>query len=137
MPSILLLLGYTIKSFCSVFLELLGELLSDKFRFVPMKADGGFQCGSYLVCRLSRCFQRVRAVFKVDEEIEVQVGHPSCRSLIVLFLELIESCCIGSSDRRIPPWPSSRLGFFPELEGPCSSSLAPSGNFGTTRLPAD
>ena len=41
MPSILLLLGDSIKSFFSVFLELLGELLSGKFRFISMKVDGG------------------------------------------------------------------------------------------------
>ena len=41
MPSILLLLDDSIKSFFSAFLELLGELLSGKFRFISMKADGG------------------------------------------------------------------------------------------------
>ena len=40
MPSILLLLGDSIKSFCSIFLEMLGEPLSGKFWLVPMKADG-------------------------------------------------------------------------------------------------
>ena len=40
MPSIFLLLGDSIKSFFSAFLELLGELLSGKFRFIFMKADG-------------------------------------------------------------------------------------------------
>ena len=42
MPSILLLLADSSKSFfISVILELLGELLSGKFRFFSMKADGG------------------------------------------------------------------------------------------------
>ena len=41
-PSILLLLGDSIKSFFLAFLELLGELLSCKFRFISMKADGGY-----------------------------------------------------------------------------------------------
>ena len=41
MPSILLLPGDFIKSFFSEILELLGELLSGKFRFISMKADGG------------------------------------------------------------------------------------------------
>ena len=89
-PPILLLFGESIKSFCSVFLELLGELLSGQFRFVPMKADGGSSvevpssAGSVVAFNVS-----VRAVFKIVEEIEVQSGHPSCRSLIVFFLGLI------------------------------------------------
>ena len=41
MPSILLLLGDSIKSFFSAFLELHGELLSGKFQIISMKAEGG------------------------------------------------------------------------------------------------
>ena len=61
-------------------------------RQVPVRSHEGrqgFQRGCSLVCTLSRHFQRVHAVFKIAEEIEVQAGRPSCRSLIVFFMGLI------------------------------------------------
>ena len=40
-PSILLIFGDSMMSLCSLSFELPGELLSGKFRFISMKADGG------------------------------------------------------------------------------------------------
>ena len=76
MPSIHLLLGDSIKSFfISVFLELLGELLSCKFRFVSMKADGGSSvenpssAGSVVVSNVSVPF--LKSLSKLKSRLDI------------------------------------------------------------------
>ena len=88
-PSVLLLLGDSYKNFFSAFSELLAELLSSKFWFISTKADRSSSvedpssAGSVVPSNVSVPFS------KVAEEVEVQAGHPACRSLVVLFLSLI------------------------------------------------
>ena len=60
--SILLLLGDSMRSLCSLSLELPGELLSGKFRFISTKADGGssVEVASFtgsVASNVSGCFQ--------------------------------------------------------------------------------
>ena len=84
MPSILLVLGDSIKSFCSVFLELLGELLSGKFRFFSMKADGG----SSVEVPSSACsviVSNVSVPFSKSEEIESRLDIPPVEALSSCF----------------------------------------------------
>ena len=81
-PSILLILGGSMRILFSFFLELPGELLSGKFRFISIKADGGSSvempssAGS-IVSNVSALFSRSLKI------IEIQAGYSSCRCPVV------------------------------------------------------
>ena len=121
------------RSLCSVSLELLGEPLSDRFLLVSIKADGGSSVE--VPSSAGSVFSNASALLsKSLRKLKSRLDTPPVPSS---FSAWSGYCCIGSSDRRLPPCPSSPSGFSFEFEGPCSSLPVPSGNFGMTSLPAD
>ena len=103
-----------------LFLELPGELLSGKFRFISSKADGGSSVEMPSSAGLSR-FQRVCIILKITEDIEIQAGCSSCRCPVVFPTSLILLPWVLQSDGFHPVRHSpSDLSLF-ELDGPCSS----------------